>query len=75
MDVLEEFSMWLVLRSAEAWLLRKLHWVVQTKWHGREPATVTNMLDKLRVIHKSQHFLAVNKHHDLVLNTNPPDTR
>ena len=30
---------------------------------------------KLRVLHKSDNFLIVNKHPDLVLNTNPPDQR
>ena len=48
---------------------------IQGKWHGRDPMTHANYLDKLRVIHKSEHFLAVNKHPDLVINTNPPDNR
>ena len=30
---------------------------------------------QLRVLHKSSNFLLVNKHPDLVFNTNPPDTR
>ena len=30
---------------------------------------------QLVVLHKSEHYLAVNKHHDLIFNTDPPDTR
>ena len=35
----------------------------------------SELLDDLRVLHKSENFLAVNKQPDLVLNTNPGDTR
>ena len=34
-----------------------------------------NSPTKLRVLHKSANFLVVNKHPDLVFNTNPPDDR
>ena len=30
---------------------------------------------QLVVLHESSHYLAVNKHHDLVFNVDPPDTR
>ena len=30
---------------------------------------------QLVVLHESEHYLAVNKHHDLIFNTDPPDTR
>ena len=74
MDILEEILMTLVTK-AQTWLMLRLgKW-----WNTRWPVPLTHgyldILGKLRVIHKSEHFLAVNKHPDLVINTNPPDTR
>ena len=42
-----------------------------------EPKLVNNrsICDQLVVLHESEHYLAVNKHHDLIFNTDPPDTR
>jgi len=74
MDILEEIVMSLVFKL-DRWLMHRVAHFIQNKWHGRDPMTHANYLDKLRVIHKSEHFLAVNKHHDLVINTNPPDYR
>jgi len=74
MDILEQIVMGLVAR-VDAWLMHRLAHFIQSKWNMREPVTHANYLDKLRVIHKSEHFLGVNKHEDLVLNTNPPDKR
>lgn len=74
MDILEEIVMSLVFKL-ERWLMHRVAHFIQGKWHGRDPMTHANYLDKLRVIHKSEHFLAVNKHPDLVINTNPPDNR
>ena len=34
-----------------------------------------SICDQLVVLHESEHYLAVNKHHDLIFNTDPPDTR
>ena len=59
----------------ERWLMHRVAHFIQGKWHGRDPMTHANYLDKLRVIQKSEYFLAVNKHHELVINTNPPDNR
>ena len=42
-----------------------------------EPKLVNNLsiCAQLVVLHESEHYLAVNKHHDLIFNTDPPDTR
>jgi len=74
MDILEQIGMTL-LNKMERWLMHRLQTFIQSQWNGRDPVTHSNYLDKLRVIHKSEHFLAVNKHPDLVINTNPPDSR
>ena len=74
MDILEQIGMALMHRL-EKWLMHRIANLIQPKWHGRDAMTHANYLDKLRVIHKSEHFLAVNKHPDLVINTNPGDNR
>ena len=37
--------------------------------HGAEYKTADNYLERLRVLHKSDHFLVVNKHEDLLYNS------
>lgn len=37
--------------------------------YGVELKTANNYLERLRVLHKSQHFLVVNKHEDLLFNS------
>jgi len=63
------------LRRLESWLKHRLAIFIQGTWHGRKAITPENYLDQLRVLHKSDHFLVVNKHPDIVMNTNPGDNR
>jgi 23S rRNA-/tRNA-specific pseudouridylate synthase len=37
--------------------------------YGVEYKTANNYLERLRVLHKSEHFLVVNKHEDLLFNS------
>lgn len=60
---------------AAAWLLHKLSKALKTRWHCLPTMTPENYLDKVRVLHHSEHYLAVNKHPDIVMNTNPGDDR
>jgi len=55
--------------------MHRLSTFIKTKWYNQDSLTRDTHLDKLVVLHESPHFLAVNKHHDLVFNVDPPDTR
>ena len=48
---------------------RKLTKHVKLMLHGAEYKTADNYLERLRVLHKSDHFLVVNKHEDLLYNS------
>ena len=74
MDVLDTIAMYF-LRRLESWLKHRLAIFIQGTWRGRKAITPENYLDQLRVLHKSDHFLVVNKHPDIVMNTNPGDDR
>jgi len=75
MDILEQIGMHFLMHKLETWLMHRLQHIVQGIWHGRDSMTHENYLNKLRVLHKSEHYLVVNKHPDLIMNTNPPDDR
>jgi len=55
--------------------MHKLSVVIKSKWHPQAMITAENYLDKLKVLHQSENFLAVDKMADLVMNTNPGDER
>jgi hypothetical protein len=42
---------------------------VQQKLNGVENKRAAEWADRLRVLHKSDHFLVVNKHEDLLFNS------
>lgn len=73
-DLFESVLMHLWKR-AESWMVHKLFFLYHKHWKGRLELTRTNALDQLRVLHKSDHFLVVNKQHDLVINTEEGDNR
>jgi len=58
-----------------SWLMFKLSVVIKSKWHPQAMITAENYLDKLKVLHQSENFLAVDKMADLVMNTQPGDER
>lgn len=74
MEFLDSLAMTL-LGQWHTWMMHRLANLIHTKWHGQQPITAATHLDKLRVLHRSEHFLVVNKHEDLVMNTNPGDDR
>lgn len=58
----------MLLYKVESWILRNVAIWVQKNINGVQPISHTNP-KKLRVLHKSEHYLAVNKHPDLLFNT------
>jgi hypothetical protein len=56
--------------TSSCWIIyRKLAKKLQLLVYGVEYKTADNFLEKLRVLHKSDHFLVVNKHEDLLYNS------
>jgi len=64
-----------LLDRGQSWLMHKLSVAIKSKWHPQAMITAENYLDKLKVLHQSENFLAVDKMADLVMNTNPGDER
>lgn len=64
-----------LLDRSKSWLMFKLSVAIKSKWHPQAMITAENYLDKLKVLHQSENFLAVDKMADLVMNTNPGDER
>lgn len=65
----------LITMFLRRWLMHKISQLIKSKWYNQPGVTRELFLDKLVVLHKSDHYLAVEKLPDLVINTNPPDTR
>lgn len=61
--------------SLRRWMMHRLSTFIKRKWYNQKTPSRDTHLDKLVVLHESPHFLAVSKHHDLVFNVDPPDTR
>ena len=73
-DIIESLVMILV-KSLKRWITHQISTIIKTHYYKQDQIVREKYLDKLRVLHQSEHFLVVNKHHDLVINTDPPDTR
>jgi len=74
LEFLEYLAM-VFLRRLESWVMHKISDFIKSKIFHQEFISREKYLEKLRVLHKSSNFLVVNKHPDLVFNTNPPDDR
>jgi len=72
--LLDEILMAL-LNATKRWILNKISYFIKSKWYNQSEVTRERYLDKLKVLYESENFVAVDKHHDLIFNTNPPDTR
>lgn len=64
-----------LLEKGQTWLIHKISIAIKSKWHPQAMITADNFLDKLKVLHHSENFLAVDKMPDLVMNTKPGDER
>jgi len=64
-----------LLERGQTWLIHKISIAIKSKWHPQAMITADNFLDKLKVLHHSENFLAVDKMPDLVMNTKPGDER
>jgi len=74
MDYIEIVAMY-HLHRLEGWLIHRLAFIYHKNWKGREVLHKKNALDQLKVLHKSEQFLVVDKQADLVINTEPGDDR
>ena len=72
--ILEKIVM-VVLNNLKRWISHKLSSLIKTNFYNQPIVSREKFLDKLEVLHESEHYLVVNKHCDLVFNTDPPDTR
>jgi len=72
--VIEEVLM-AVMAATKRWILNKISYLIKSKWYNQNEVTRELYLDKLKVLHESENFVAVDKLPDLIFNTNPPDTR
>jgi len=64
-----------LLEKGQTWLIHRISIAIKSKWHPQAMITADNFLDKLKVLHHSENFLAVDKMPDLVMNTKPGDER
>jgi len=73
-ELLEYVTM-VFLKKLEQLVMHRISDFIKSKVYRQEFISREKYLEKLRVLHKSANFLVVNKHPDLVFNTNPPDDR
>ena len=75
MEYILEKVVMAVLNNLKRWISHKVSSLIKTNFYNQTIVTREKFLGKLEVLHESEHYLVVNKHHDLVFNTDPPDTR
>jgi len=68
MELASEAATMLLLHNVEAFIFRYASIYLRRFMYGLKPLDHTNTRP-LRVLHKSEHFLAVNKHEDLLYNS------
>lgn len=69
MEEVLEATIMLLLKHLEGWIFRKVAKNLRRVLYGTEYKTADNFMDQLRVLHISDHFLVLNKHEDLLFNS------